>query len=160
MRIKEVVKFLKAHDLSLSTAESCTGGLIASLLAEVPGCGEILDRGYVVYAPQAKYECLGVKVEIVEEYGLSSTVVAQEMAIGALRRSQSVIAVSNTGLAEAEGDMDGRVFFGWAARIGGREHVITEEVQFPGDRNEVRESAARYALDKIAVHMNQFWMES
>jgi len=116
----------------------------------------VLDRGYIVYAPQAKNECLGVSYETIEKYGLSSAMVAEEMALGALRNSQAAIAVSNTGLAEAEGQAGGSVYFGWALRKGGREQVITEKVRFLESRNEVREAAARYALAKVPIIVDFF----
>ncbi|MCK9246897.1 MAG: nicotinamide-nucleotide amidohydrolase family protein [Anaerolineaceae bacterium] len=149
LSVEEVVAFLEQHDFTLVTAESCTGGLITSLLADVRGSGQVLERGYVVYAPRAKNECLGVSYDTIQRYGLSSAKVAEEMALGALRNSQAVIAVSNTGLAEIEGEAGGAVYFGWAMRKGGQEQVITEKVRFLESRNEVREAAARYALAKV-----------
>lgn len=159
VRPEQLVELCKARHLSLATAESCTAGLIASLLAAVPGCGEVLDRGYVVYTPEAKHECLGVDYATIEKYGLSSVQVAEEMALGALQRSRASISIANTGIAQAQGPMDGVVYFAWAARAGQHEKVITERVKFAGSRNQVREAAASYALDKVADHMKRFWTE-
>lgn len=159
-QIEGVLSFLKDHDLVLAVAESCTGGLASSLLAAVSGCGQVLDRGYVVYTPEAKQECLGVRAETIEQHGLTSAAVAQEMALGCLRNSRATVAVSNTGLAEAGSDMDGVVYFGWATRLNGAEVAVTDRVKFPGERNEVRAAAAHYALLQLPLRLEQFWQEA
>ncbi|WP_150302747.1 CinA family protein [Pseudomonas saliphila] len=148
--VKVVIDFLKSHQLKLSTAESCTAGLMATKLADIPGCGAVFERGYVVYAPEAKNDCLGVSFATIEEHGLTSEPVAREMALGALRNSESSMAIANTGVAESEDeDLDGTVCFAWALRQHGREHVVSETKQFDGSRNQVRELAAQYGLLKI-----------
>jgi PncC family amidohydrolase len=148
-----LIEFLEKNGLRLSTAESCTAGLIASLLAEVPGSGQVLDRGFVVYTPQAKHECLGVSYETIEKYGLSSAEVVTEMVLGALENRRHMVAIATTGLAEAEGEMDGVIYFGWAMRGESGASAVTERVKFPGSRNQVREAAARYALEKVPGHV-------
>lgn len=149
LSVEEVVDFLQAHKLTLVTAESCTGGLITSLLADIKGCGQILERGYVVYAPLAKNECLGVSYDTIEKHGLTSAQVAEEMALGALRHSHAALSLSNTGLAEMEDKLGGTVYFGWAMRKAGHEQAMTEKVHFLESRNDVREAAARYALARV-----------
>ena len=151
--IKKLIEYLKKNDITLSTAESCTAGLITSLVAEVPGSGQVLDRGFVTYAPQAKHECLGVKYETIERYGLASGEVVAEMALGALANRRGVVAVANTGLAEADGEMDGVIYFAWAMANDSGANVVTERVKFPGSRNQVRKAAAHYALEKIPLHI-------
>jgi PncC family amidohydrolase len=74
--------------LTLVTAESCTAGLMTSILADVPGCGQVLDAGYVVYSPEAKQRCLGVSPDTMERFGLTSEEVAREMALGALEAAK------------------------------------------------------------------------
>lgn len=159
-QIEGVVSFLKDHDLVLAVAESCTGGLTSSLLAAISGCGQVLDRGYVVYTPEAKQDCLGVCSETIEQYGLTSAEVAQEMALGCLHNSCATVAISNTGLAEADSDMDGVVYFGWATRVAGVEVAVTDRVKFPGERNEVRAAAAHYGLLQLPLRLEQFWQET
>lgn len=85
--------------LKLVTAESCTGGLIAAVLTEVPGASHVFDRGFVTYSNEAKVESLGVPAELVEQHGAVSREVAQAMAEGALAHSQADIAISVTGIA-------------------------------------------------------------
>lgn len=153
-RIEELVEFLKSHQLILATAESCTSGLIAARLAEVPGCGGVFERGYVVYAPEAKNDLLGVSFETIDQYGLTSEPVAREMALGALRRSRSNMVIADTGAAEADNELDGMVCFACAMLLDGRERVISETIRFDGSRNEVREAAARYALLHIPEYFD------
>lgn len=154
--VKVVIDFLKSHQLKLATAESCTAGLMATKLADIPGCGAVFERGYVVYAPEAKNDCLGVSFDTIDEYGLTSEPVAREMALGALRNSKSNMAIADTGAAEAEDeDLDGTVCFACALILDGREHVVSETKQFDGSRNQVRELAAQHGLLKIPEYYRQ-----
>lgn len=89
--------------LTLATAESCTGGLLASLLTDVDGFGHALDRGFVVYTDTAKTEMLGVEPTLLETHGAVSAPVALAMAEGALARSEADIAVAITGFAGPTG---------------------------------------------------------
>lgn len=153
--IKDVIDFLKDRQLSLTAAESCTGGLLASKVTAISGSGSIFDRGYVVYSAKAKNEALGVSFGTIEKFGLSSEEVASEMALGALRNSHTDVAVANTGLAESDGEGAGMVCFACALLIDGEEKVITETVRFEGDRNAVREAAARHALMQIPSYLER-----
>ena len=90
---------LKDGRLSLATAESCTGGLIAGLLTEVPGASEAFDRGFVTYSNGAKCDLLGVPALVIGRYGAVSAEVAVAMASGALKASTADIAVAVTGVA-------------------------------------------------------------
>lgn len=150
--IEQVVNFLEKYRLTLVTAESCTAGLMASLVAEVSGGGAVLDSGYVVYSPRAKQACLGVHEQTIERYGLTSEEVTREMAVGALQASQADIALANTGLAEADGGMDGVQCFACAMRINEHQGVVSETLRFSGERNEVRQAAARHALLQLPYY--------
>jgi nicotinamide-nucleotide amidase len=103
--------------LSLATAESCTGGLIASLLTDVEGRSHVFERGYVVYTNDAKADELAVPPRLLVEHGAVSAPVARAMAEGALRASGAGVAVAVTGFAGAAGpdDEPGRVHFAVAA---------------------------------------------
>jgi nicotinamide-nucleotide amidase len=90
---------LRSAGLRLATAESCTGGLIAAVLTEVPGSSEVFDRGFVTYSNEAKTEQLGVGAGLIEHHGAVSGQVALAMAAGALRHSQANLAVAVTGIA-------------------------------------------------------------
>lgn len=153
---QDVVSFLTSTGLKLATAESCTGGLIAAMLASVPGSGQCLDVGYVAYSPTGKAGFLGVRQETMERFGLTSEEVAREMAEGALAADgcSADAAVSNTGVADPVGDGEGppagTQCFAWSWRLEDRRcATFSETVRFAGSRNEIREAAARYALLRI-----------
>lgn len=88
---------------SLATAESCTGGLIAGILTEVPGSSVVLERGFVTYSNEAKTEMLGVPAALIKAEGAVSEAVSRSMATGALARSRADIAVAVTGIAGPDG---------------------------------------------------------
>ncbi|PRB80469.1 CinA family protein [Pseudomonas sp. MYb185] len=153
--LQQVVDFLKHNELVLATAESCTAGLIASLVAEVPGSGAVMECGYVVYAISAKREMLGVSLQTIDSYGLTSEPVAREMALGALQRCGAGITLANTGLAEAQGEMDGVICFACAMLLDGQPRVLSETRKFDGRRNEVRAKAARHALLSLERYVDE-----
>lgn len=149
-RLEEVVAFLRDRQAVLSTAESCTCGLMASLLADIPGCGQVLDSGFVVYSPDAKHRLLQVSFATIERFGLTSEEVATEMATGALRASAASLSVANTGVADdAQEDEGGTQCFAWALREGERLVSISETVKFDGDRAAIRKQAASYGLEQL-----------
>ena len=147
--IEGVVDFLKAHSLTLTTAESCTAGQICSSIADISGCGSVLHNGYVVYSELAKQHCLGVSAATIAEFGLTSEEVAQEMALGALRAGMANLAVAVTGTAESDDELDGIVCFAYAVKTGDDCQTISETVHFEGSRNEVRQSAAQHAILRL-----------
>jgi PncC family amidohydrolase len=161
----QVVSFLTSRGLKLATAESCTGGQIASYLAGVPGSGACLDVGFVSYSPSGKAGFLGVRKSTMEECGLTSEAVAREMSEGALRQEGCCadVAVSNTGLADDskqnESNDDpppGTQCFAWSFRLPDGEVITFAETRrFAGDRNEVRSAAALYALSRVEHYFNQ-----
>lgn len=152
-KLETIVNYLKEHEISLATAESCTAGLIVSELARVPGSGSCIDCGLAVYSPESKNRYLKVSFDTIDEYGLTSEEVALEMVKGAINRNDADAAISNTGVAgpgDAEdGTPEGRVCFGWAIRVDNQVVTFTETQDFDGDRNRVRESAAYYALERL-----------
>lgn len=156
---QEIANFMRDQSLMLTTAESCTGGLIASLLADIPGAGQLLDCAFVVYSPEAKQRCLAVKPETLERFNLTSEQVAREMAAGALLNSRASVSVSNTGVTD---DTDpetpaGTQCFAWAFQGGdGTDMTIYSETKrFDGGRTTVRKASARYALERIPHYFKQ-----
>ena len=131
--------------LRLATAESCTGGMLASLLTDVQGVAHAFERGFVTYSEQSKTELLGVPLGVIEEKGAGSKEVAIAMAEGALARSRANIALAITGFADA-GDEPGLVHFGCARA--GRVTAHREEHFGPGGRG-----ATRVKCMKVAVEM-------
>ena len=139
-----------ARELTLATAESCTGGLLASLLTDVPGCSHAFERGFVVYADAAKIDLLGVPSSFLAHGGAVSQSTAIAMAEGAILRSNADVAVSVTGWAEDAGDPDrpvGLVHFACARRGGYTHH---RQARF-GDigRGPLRIACLRVALKML-----------
>jgi nicotinamide-nucleotide amidase len=140
---------LQARGLTLATAESCTGGLIAAALTAIPGSSATVLAGYVTYSNDAKTRMVGVPQAMLAADGAVSEPVARHMAEGARDGSGADIAVSCTGIAGPSGGSAakpvGLVFIGCAAR--GRETLVERHV-FPGDRAAIRAAtvAAAFAL--------------
>ena len=134
------------RDLSIVTAESCTGGLLASLLTDVEGASHAFERGFVVYSPQAKCELLNIAQAKIDGCGVVSREVAEAMAAGALANSHADVALAITGFAGpgAPGDEAGLVHLAARDRVG---RLLHRECHF-GDigRGPVRESALEVAL--------------
>jgi nicotinamide-nucleotide amidase len=139
----------------LATAESCTGGMVAAALTDIPGSSDVFDRGFVTYSNAAKTEMLGVSPGTLAAHGAVSEEVALEMAEGALAKSAATLAVSITGIAGPGGSEhkpEGRVCFGLAAR--GRP-TLTETVEFGAQgRTAVRAASRDHALALLANALN------
>ncbi len=148
-RAETLLAAARAKGLWIATAESCTGGLVAAAITDVPGSSSIFDRGFVTYTNAAKVEMLGVAVTTLDRHGAVSEEVAAEMAEGARTRSGAQIAVSITGIAGPGGSEhkpEGRVCFGLATEQG----VKTELLDFgPLGRAQVRIAARDHALDLL-----------
>jgi nicotinamide-nucleotide amidase len=137
--------------LTIATAESCTGGMVAVALTDVAGSSDVFERGFVTYSNAAKFEMLGVSPDTLAKHGAVSEAVAAEMAAGALTRSGAGLAVAITGIAGPGGSgvkPEGRVCFG-LARVGQPLRVETVEFGALG-RAKVRKAATRHALDLLA----------
>jgi nicotinamide-nucleotide amidase len=141
----------KARQVTIATAESCTGGLIAAAITAIPGASAVLERGFVTYSNAAKTEMLGVPAELIQRKGAVSQEVALAMVDGALKHSRADIAVAVTGIAGPDGGSEdkpvGLVHIAAGRRGGERLH---EERRF-GDlgRNEVQAESAVAALTLI-----------
>lgn len=148
------IDYLRAHELRLTTAESCTAGMIIALLADIPGSGALMDCGYVVYSPEAKKRLLQVKQSTIDRFNLTSEEVAREMALGALRDSTANAAIATTGVAGPEpidGITPGTVCFAWAFQHKNKTPRIFSQTQhFSDDRPTLRTVAARYALRQFS----------
>ena len=138
---------LKAKGLTLATAESCTGGLIAAALTAIGGSSAVVMAGFVTYSNAAKMRMLGVRERSVVTHGAVSEPVAREMAEGALLRAEVDLALSCTGIAGPGGATPGKpvglVFIGCARRGG---PTVVERHVFPGDRAAVRAATVAAAL--------------
>lgn len=158
--IERIADYMREHKLLLVTAESCTSGLIAATLADVPGAGKLLDCAFVTYSVEAKQRCLDVGEETLENNNLTSEPVAREMAMGALARSRANVAISNTGVVD---DTDpeipaGTQCFAWAFRstsVPEGVALFSATRRFEGDRVTIRQMSAEFALSQIPVHHTQ-----
>ena len=142
-----LLKRARANGLTIATAESCTGGMIATAITEVAGSSDIFDRSYVTYSNAAKRDMLGVSQSSLDTYGAVSEPVAREMAEGALRQSGVDIAVAVTGIAGPGGSEfkpEGRVCFGLARKS---HPTRIETVEFGAlGRQHVRRLSTEHAL--------------
>ncbi|MBE7024253.1 MAG: CinA family protein [Ruminococcaceae bacterium] len=144
-----LVELLIEKKLKLSTAESCTGGLIAQKITSVPGASECFDCGVVTYSNEQKQKLLGVSAETLEKYGAVSRQTALEMCKGVKNLANSDFGISVTGIAGPGGGTPekpvGTVWIG----ICGESIHKAEKFLFDGDRTKVRESTAEAALTMV-----------
>jgi nicotinamide-nucleotide amidase len=135
--------------MMLATAESCTGGLIASACTDLAGSSAWFERGFVTYSNAAKTELLGVPAELIAQHGAVSEPVVRAMAAGAVAHSRAQVAVAVTGVAGPSGGSSdkpvGTVWLGWS--VGG--HITTECRHFAGDRAAVRQATVNHALARL-----------
>ena len=147
---KQVGAALKAHQIMLATAESCTGGWVAREITAVPGSSHWFDRGFITYTNLSKQQMLGVRPETIESNGAVSEQTVREMAEGALRHSQAKISVAISGIAGPGGGSEakpvGTVCLAWAK---GGAQVSSKTEHFQGDRESVREQAVAIALQGL-----------
>lgn len=147
----ELFELCLKHEIVVSTAESCTGGLIAACLTEIAGSSAMFDRGFVTYSNTAKVEMLGVSSATLDEFGAVSRHIALEMATGALKNSNASLSIAVTGVAGPSG--------GTAEKPVGLVHIA---VNFNGElqhqecrfgalaRHEIRSETVREALEMSA----------
>lgn len=147
---QNVLDTLRNKGWKLATAESCTGGMISSLLVEIAGSSDVFDRGFVTYSNQAKVDMLGVSAQTLRAHGAVSVETAAEMATGALKHAKTDIAVSVTGVAGPGASAtkpEGRVCFGLAQK---GKQVKTFQMDFGAlGRTNVRQESAQFALNII-----------
>lgn len=143
---KAVVDLLLANDLTVTCAESCTGGMLSSRLINVPGISEVYKSGYITYSNKAKRNLLGVKKSTLQKYGAVSSQTAKEMAKGAATISKADVGVAITGIAGPDGGTKekpvGLVYI--ACNVKG--NITVQEYGFKGNRTKIREGAVSAAL--------------
>lgn len=140
---------LQKDGYMLTTAESCTGGLIAAACTSLAGSSDWFERGFVTYSNDAKHEQLGVDAALIAEHGAVSEPVARAMAFGAIRHSKAQVSIAVTGVAGPTGGSAtkpvGTVWFGFS--VNGALH--SEVQHFAGNRAAVREATVRHALQRV-----------
>lgn len=152
---QQAVELLMKHNLTITTAESCTGGLIAAALVNVPGISGQFKEGYITYSNEAKEKLLGVSHETLERYGAVSSQTAEEMAKGARQSANADISIISTGIAGPDGGTKekpaGLVYLACCYK----DHVKVERHLFSGDRQAVRNSSVCEALRLIIKTIQQ-----
>lgn len=156
---KSVVDLLLANNLTISTVESCTGGLLAARLINVPGVSEVFKSGYITYSNKAKRRLLGIKKNTLLKYGAVSEEIASQMAKGAAMVSKADVVVSITGIAGPDGGSQekpvGLVYIG--CNVCGRMKV--KKCHFSGDRSKVRENTVSSALSLMRECILEYYSE-
>ncbi len=149
---KYVLNSFRTAEAKITTAESCTGGLISTLLTAIPGSSDVFDRGFVTYSNDAKTKMLGVPEDMIESEGAVSSQVAMAMALGALDHSFADASLAVTGIAGPAGGSEekpvGLVFVAVASEEG----VFVEELNLGEiDREEIRNQTAQAALEMLVA---------
>lgn len=148
-----VGRLLKEKKMKLAVAESCTGGLLASKITNIPGSSEYFDRGVVTYSYQAKTQLLGVPEKMINQHGAVSPQVAEAMARGAVKISGAEVGVGITGIAGPGGGAEekpvGLVYIGLA----NKQKAWVEKFLFGDDRQIIRERSSYAALNMIRLHL-------
>jgi PncC family amidohydrolase len=147
---KLLVDELKKRNYTISFAESCTGGMMASTLVDVSGASSVFEYGFITYSADSKISVLGVSEDTIKEHGVVSIETAKEMAEGARQKSNSNVAVSVTGCAgpgkDNDGNEQGTICFGFS--ING--NIISEKIHIDGKtRNDIRYAAVEYAFKRV-----------
>ena len=144
--MQELAKLLKLHNFTITTAESCTGGLIAGEITKISGISDNFHMGVVTYANSAKHKLIGVKNETLEKYGAVSEQIAAEMVAGVMKLSGADCAIAVTGIAGPTGGTPdkpvGLVYIG----CGLKNTVKVKRYVFSGDRDEVRSQTVKNAI--------------
>ena len=149
----ELGELLQSKSLTVTCAESCTGGGIASAITDIPGSSQWFHMGFVTYANQSKQQLLGVDPDVLFQEGAVSQAVVEDMALGALKVSNANIAVAVSGVAGPGGGSEdkpvGLVWFCWAKSVGSDVILDSRSCQFEGERSDIRAGAIEQALSGL-----------
>lgn len=152
----EILRLARRKSVHIATAESCTGGLVAAALTEVPGSSDVFDRGFVTYSNAAKIDMLGVTLDTLTTHGAVSEETAAEMASGAIAHSAAQLAIAITGIAGPGGSdfkPEGRVCFGLAQS---GQPTTTQTIEFGAlGRSAVRSAASDHALTLLLTALSK-----
>jgi nicotinamide-nucleotide amidase len=147
---------LKSHGLTLATAESCTGGAVASAITDIAGSSEWFERGFITYSNEAKREMLGVTQDTLMRYGVVSEAVVRDMVAGALYHSHAQLALAVSGIAgPAGGTLNtpiGTVWFAWGIKGG---QCVACLHHLSGNRAEIRMRSVRIAFQGVLDLLHQ-----
>ena len=143
---EKAIEILQQQNLTIATAESCTGGAVAAQLVDVAGASKVFNEGFITYSNDAKHKRLGVRIRTLKEYGAVSNATAFEMAKGVCEVTGADVGISVTGIAGPDGGTDekpvGLVYLGCCVK---RKSKVIEN-HFSGSRSEIREQSVQAAL--------------
>lgn len=159
MTENRLLELLKNYDLKITTAESCTGGLVAGVLCDISGISAHFEEGYITYSEDAKMRNLGVQPETLEHYGVVSCEVAEEMAMGAAERANADCAIATTGVAGPTGGTEENPVGTVCIACVVKDQVLTERMVFEGNRMEIRMQAAVYAIEMLCDYIETCYEE-
>lgn len=149
---EKLLSAARARKIKLATAESCTGGLIAAALTEIPGSSDVFERGFVTYSNEAKVDLLGVAKELIAKHGAVSEQTVEAMALGALEHSRAHLALSVSGIAGPGGGSDdkpvGTVYFA-VAHDERPVRIVRKNFDAGLSRGEIREQATVFGLSLL-----------
>lgn len=155
---KTVLDLARANNLTVSVAESCTGGMLSSRLVDVPGASDVYKSGFVTYSNRAKRKILGVKRSTLEKYGAVSSQTAEEMVKGLAFLTKADVCVSVTGIAGPDGTEEKPVGLVYIA-CSVRDKVTVKEFHFDGNRSKIRENAVSKALVLLRQCILEYYSE-
>ena len=148
-----LIQKLAASNQTLSTVESCTGGLLFGHLTAIPGASAVLDRGFITYSNQAKQDMVGVRADTLATHGAVSQQTAEEMAKGGCQTAHTDLSISLTGIAGPSGGTQEKpVGLVWISAFRNDGVQQTERHLFKGNRHEIRTAACTYAIS-LLLHL-------
>ncbi len=143
---EQIVGLLQEKKVTLATAESCTGGMLASRIIDVPGVSEVYKAGFVTYANEAKQNLIGVKEDTLAQFGAVSEQTAREMVLGAIKAAKADMAVATTGIAGPGGGTKEKPVGLVYIACGSADGIVVERCLFNGSRKEIRQASVEHAL--------------
>lgn len=146
---EQIVSLLQEKKVTLATAESCTGGMLASRIIDVPGVSEVFKAGFVTYANEAKQNLIGVKEDTLAQFGAVSEQTAREMVLGAIKAAKADMAVATTGIAGPGGGTKEKPVGLVYIACGSADDIIVERCLFNGSRKEIRQASVEHALGML-----------
>ena len=145
-----LIEKLTASNQTLSTVESCTGGLLFGYLTAVPGASAVLDRGFITYSNKAKQEMVGVTADTLATYGAVSQQTAEEMAKGGCQAANTDLSISLTGIAGPDGGTNEKpIGLVWISAFRNDGFQQTERHLFKGNRQQIRTTACTHAISLL-----------
>ena len=146
---EKIVSLLCEKKVTLASAESCTGGILASRIIDVPGVSEVFKAGFVTYANEAKQNLIGVKEETLVQFGAVSEQTAREMVLGAIKAAKADMAVATTGIAGPGGGTKEKPVGLVYIACGSADDIVVERCLFNGSRKEIRQASVEHALGML-----------